>query len=135
MNVPGCKRPRVLLRRVHMDREIKERNMVMQVILYIITFGIYGIYWFYVSTDEMKTIARDDEASPILWTILIFVPIAFLYSFYKYCELFQKISAEHLNMWILFLLWIVFPPAVWFIAQLELNKHSLTQEPSRQLVA
>ena len=26
---------------------IKYRNMVVQVILFIITLGIYGIYWFY----------------------------------------------------------------------------------------
>ena len=118
-----------------MYREIKERNMIMQVVLYIITFGFYGLYWFYVTADEMKSITRDEEASPILWTILLLIPVAFLYSFYKYSESFQKISSEHLNMWILFLLWIVFPPAVWFIAQIELNKHSETQLASRQLVA
>jgi len=116
-----------------MQREIRQRNMIMQVILYIITFGIYGIYWFYVTADEMKTIARDHEASPALWTVLLFLPIIQLYSLYKYCELYQKTSSDHLNMWILFLLWVVVCPAVWFIVQLELNKHAATQYASRQL--
>ena len=31
----------------------KKRNMAMQVLLMIITLGIYGIYWFYVTTSEM----------------------------------------------------------------------------------
>ncbi len=32
-----------------MDRVIKRRNMVLQVILMAVTFGIYGLYWFYVT--------------------------------------------------------------------------------------
>lgn len=28
---------------------IKYRNMFVQVILYLITLGIYGLYWFYVT--------------------------------------------------------------------------------------
>lgn len=118
-----------------MQREIKDRNMIIQVVLYIITFGIYGIYWFFVSADEMKTIARDEDASPALWTVLLILPIVQIYSIYKYCELFQKTSSENLNMWILFILWIVFCPAVWFIVQVELNRHAKTQFASRQLPA
>ena len=48
---------------------IKQRNMVMQVILMIITLGIYGIYWFYVTSKEMVEYKRLD-GSPGLWTVL-----------------------------------------------------------------
>lgn len=116
-----------------MQREIKKRNMIVQVLLFLVTFGIYGIYWFYVTADEMKTIAKDESASPALWTVLLFLPIVQLYSYYKYCELYQRTSSDRLNMWILFLLWLVVCPAVWFIVQLELNKHAETQVASRQL--
>ena len=37
---------------------IKRRNMGMQVILMIITLGIYGIYWFYVTSKEMVEYKR-----------------------------------------------------------------------------
>ena len=32
---------------------IKQRNMAMQVVLMVITLGLYGIYWFYVTTKEI----------------------------------------------------------------------------------
>ena len=48
---------------------IKQRNMGMQVLLMIITLGIYGIYWFYVTSNEMVEYKRLD-GSPGLWTAL-----------------------------------------------------------------
>ena len=32
---------------------IQRRNMLKQALLYIITFSLYGIYWFYVTSTEM----------------------------------------------------------------------------------
>ncbi len=32
---------------------VKRRNMVVQVILMIVTFGIYAIYWFHVTLNEL----------------------------------------------------------------------------------
>ena len=32
---------------------IKRRNMVVQVILLIVTLGIYAIYWFHVTLNEL----------------------------------------------------------------------------------
>ncbi len=65
---------------------VKNRNMLAQIGLFIITFGIYGIYWFYVTADEMKFLARDNSASPALWTVLLFIPFGCFYSIYKYSE-------------------------------------------------
>jgi len=108
---------------------VKNRNMLAQVGLMIITLGIYAIYWFYSTAEELKFLGDDQNASPALWTVLLFIPFGCLYSWYKYSELYQKVSADSLNMWILFLLWIVFSPAVWFIAQTELNKRAA--QPNR----
>lgn len=96
--------------------------MLTQVFLFVITFGIYGVYWFFQTTDEMKAFAHDPDAAPGLWTFLLFVPFANFYAHYKYSELFEEISADAFDKWILFLLWIVFCPAVWFIVQSDLNK-------------
>jgi cytochrome bd-type quinol oxidase subunit 2 len=95
---------------------------MVQVILFIITFGIYGAYWFYQTTVEMKNLDSADEVSPGLWTVLLFIPIVNFYVHYKYSELYEDVADDHLNKWILFILWIVFCPAVWFIVQTELNK-------------
>ncbi len=101
---------------------IKKRNMLAQVGLMIITFGLYSIYWFYQISEEMKIVGKDPQASPGLWTVLLFIPFANFWSYYKFSELYEKISSDHFNMWLLFVLWIVFAPAVWFIVQSEMNK-------------
>jgi hypothetical protein len=105
--------------------------MWAQVFIFIITLGIYSIYWFYVTAVEMKGLARDNNAEPGLWTVLLFVPFANLYSYYKHGELYEKISSEQLNRWILFLLWIVFSPAVWIIVQSELNRKATFNLPGQ----
>ena len=105
-----------------MNPVVKRRDLLVQVFLFIITFGIYGVYWFYQTTVEMANLERDAEVSPGLWTVLLFIPFANFYAHYKYSELFEDVAGDHLNKWILFILWIVFCPAVWFIVQTELNK-------------
>lgn len=107
-----------------MERQIKYRNMFVQVLLMIITFGFYAIYWFYQTACELKAIASDHNAEPGLWTVLLFIPFGCFYSYYKYGELYQTVSTEGLNRWLLFLLWLVFSPAVWIIVQMDLNKRA-----------
>ena len=101
--------------------QIKYRNMIVQVCLMIITFGLYGLYWFYQTGQELKIISRDVDAAPGLWTILLFIPFGVIYSYYKYSELFSKVSSEKLNMWIVFILMWFFSPAIWFLVQRDLN--------------
>lgn len=96
--------------------------MFLQVILMVVTFGIYAIYWFYQTASEMKAIAKDESAQPGLWTALLFIPIVSLWSLYKYGELFEKAGSEKLNRWVTFLLWLVIGPVVWILVQLDLNK-------------
>jgi hypothetical protein len=103
---------------------IKRRNMIAQVFLIIITCGIYAIYWFYQTATELQGIANDQEASPALWTVLLFIPFGAFFSYYKYSELYEKVSTEKFNLWVLFILWLVFSPAVWFIVQMDLNKRA-----------
>jgi cytochrome bd-type quinol oxidase subunit 2 len=105
---------------------IKKRNMLVQILLMIITFGFYSIYWFYQTATELKHKANDLEAAPGLWTVVMFIPFGIFYSHYKYSELFEKTSSEKMNKWLVFVLWIVFSPAVWFIVQTELNRSANT---------
>lgn len=105
---------------------IKKRNMLVQVLLVIVTFGLYTIYWFYQTAQELKSLAHDESASPALWTVLLFVPFGAIFSYYKYGELYEKVSSEHFNRWLLFVLYLVFTPAVWFIVQTDLNGRAKT---------
>jgi hypothetical protein len=100
--------------------------MGMQVLLFIITLGIYSIYWFYVTSREMVEY-KELDGSPGLWTLLLFVPLAFVYSYYKQGEAVEAFTDGRMNTWIIFILWFVFGPAVWFIVQTELNRRATEQ--------
>ncbi len=108
--------------------------MWVQVFLFIITIGIYGIYWFYQTAVELASLADDHNAEPALWTVLLIIPFGAIYSYYKYAQLYEKVSPDKLNRWILFILWIVFSPAVWFIVQTELNKKAVVGQPDSTAV-
>ena len=102
---------------------IKQRNMVMQVLLMIITLGIYGIYWFYVTSKEMIEY-RNLNGSAGLWTVLYILPFVNLYAVYKQGEAVEALTEAKINRWIIFILWLVFSPASWFITQTELNSRA-----------
>jgi hypothetical protein len=107
-----------------MAAQVKKRNMIAQVGLAVITCGLYILYWFYSTCEELKALANDQEASPALLTVLLFIPFGAFYSYYKYGELYEKVTAGQFNRWLLWLIWLVFSPAVWFIVQTELNKRA-----------
>ena len=102
---------------------IKQRSMGMQVLLMIITLGIYGIYWFYVTSKEMVEY-KGLDGSPGLWTLLSLIPLVSLYAEYKQGEAVEALTDGSINRWVIFILWLVFAPAVWFITQTELNKRA-----------
>ena len=62
---------------------IKWHNLLVSVLFYIITLGLYGFYWFYVSSKEMVEYKKL-EGSPGLWTVLLFIPCGALYSYWKH---------------------------------------------------
>lgn len=104
--------------------QIKNRNLFVQIILMVFTFGLYAVYWFYQTAKELKQLSNDADTSPALLTVLLFIPFGGLYSIYKYSEMFEKAKTQNLNRWILFVLWFFFSPAVWFIVQTDLNQKS-----------
>ncbi len=48
--------------------QIKKRNMTMQVVLMIITIGIYALYWFYSTLKELH-IANGKDEGAVMWTL------------------------------------------------------------------
>ena len=47
------------------DIMIKERNIVVAILLSIVTCGIYGIYWFIVMTDDVSKANEDPDFSGV----------------------------------------------------------------------
>lgn len=100
---------------------IKYRNMLMQVLLFIVTLGIYAIYWYYVTSKELHVANGKNEGAG-LWTLLAIIPIANLFADWHYSSEYAQFINDKYPGIAIFILWIVFSPAVWFLAQMDLNK-------------
>ena len=100
---------------------IKRRNMWVQVLLAIVTLGIYTIYWFYVTTEELHRANGNQDGGGCLWTILYVIPIADLFAFWHQGKEYDRFINGKYPGIAIFILWIVFPPVVWFLVQRDLN--------------
>ena len=107
---------------------IKPRNMVVQVILFIVTLSIYGIYWFYVTYRECSVGNGKEENQGCLWTILYIIPIADLFAVWRYSMEYAEFVDEKYPGIAIFILWIVFSPVVWFLVQRDLNRAALSNQ-------
>ena len=96
---------------------IKKRNLKAVLILTLITFGIYGIYWFVKTKEEIKS---QGAQIPTAW--LVIIPIANLYFLYKYSEGFSVFVKKDNSPILWFLLFLVILPVAVFFVQMELNK-------------
>jgi hypothetical protein len=100
---------------------IKHRNMIMQVVLAIVTLGIYTIYWYYVTLEEMQKANGKTEGAGI-WTLLSIIPIANLFAQWHYSFEYAEFNGGKYPGIAIFILWIVFAPVVWFLVQTDLNR-------------
>lgn len=100
---------------------IKRRNMWVQVLLTIITLGIYTIYWFHVTLGEMYRANGTEDKRRWLWTILYIIPIAQIFAYWHQGYQYDKFINGKYPGIAIFILWIVFFPAVWFLVQQDLN--------------
>ena len=76
---------------------MKERNIGTAIILTIITCGIYGIYWFVVLTDDVKTVSNDEKVASGGVALLLTIVTCGIYSIYwayKMGELMAKAQLE-----------------------------------------
>ena len=100
---------------------IKNRNMIMQVVLFIITLGLYAIYWFYSTLKELH-IANGKDPGAAMWTIFLFIPILNWFSYWHYSSEFAAFGNDKFPALVMFLAWIVFAPIVWILVQMDLNR-------------
>ena len=49
---------------------IEERNLALAIVLTLVTCGIYGLYWIYMMTEEMKMASGDESLNGILACLL-----------------------------------------------------------------
>ncbi len=112
---------------------INNRNIALCIVLSIVTCGIYGIYWFVVMTNDVKTAANDTELASgglAFFLTLITCGIYGFYWAYKMGELIKR-AQEKRNLpvndnAIVYLILQIFGLGivVYALVQNELNKMS-----------
>ncbi len=96
---------------------MKNRSPLAVFFLPFITFGIYGIYWFVKTKDEMN--AKGSEI-PTAW--LIIVPIVNYWWMWKYSEGVEKVTKAEMSTVISFILLFLLGSIGMAIIQNEFNK-------------
>lgn len=114
---------------------MKERNIVVSIILTIVTCGIYGIYWFVSLTDEVTAESGESFTSGVLAFILTIITcnIYGIYWAYKMGKLLQQAQIRKGNPSaadnsVLYCLLAVFGFQIvnWALIQNEMNQMSGT---------
>ena len=97
------------------------RNILMIPILFVITFGIYGLYWFYSTSNELIRYNKSDENS-FVWLLFALIPIVNMIAVWKHSQAIKSMSENKVNGVMLFAIWIILPPVAMIWTQAEMNK-------------
>ena len=114
----------------------KIRNPLGVIGLSIITFGIYGIFWYYYANKELAEIGRargstecgdSPGTSVIAVTLGAFVIVPAFVSAYNFCKRLnaaERLTGTQPGMepGLLFVLYVFISPVAAYIAQSNLNK-------------
>ena len=52
---------------------VQERTPLSTILITVVTCGIYGLYWQFKTTDELRTATNDDSINPMLELLLTLV--------------------------------------------------------------
>lgn len=103
---------------------MKKRNIALAVLFSIITFGIYGIYWYCCLTNDSNKI-NPKEATASAGLAVLFNIITFsIYSIYWSYKMAKKLD-ENVLLYVLLSLF-GFDIIVWALAQDHINKIAAT---------
>lgn len=95
---------------------IKKRHPALVIIFSVITLGIYFIYWFVKTKEEIKSLGA---SIPTAW--LMIVPVANIYLAFRYCEGFSNYVRKDNIGPIWFLVAVAVPWLMPVVVQVELN--------------
>ena len=96
---------------------LTQRSPVNVLVLSIVTFGLYGLYWFVQTKSEMNAMGAQ---IPTAW--LIIIPIANIYWEWKFCEGVEQVTSGQMSGAMAFLLLFFLGMIGGAIIQDSLNK-------------
>lgn len=78
---------------------MKYRNPILIILLTMITFGIYGLFWYVLVKNEMNR-----KGAKIPTALLLIIPIINYYWLWKFCEGVDKVTRRKMSGPVAFLL-------------------------------
>jgi len=96
----------------------RHRSLGKMVVFFIITFSFYGLYWMH-QVNKQVAAGTDENFSPLLRTIGLLIPLLNLYFIWKFSMSSEAVVDQ--SGVLMFLLWLVFPPAAWYLTSTGIN--------------
>ncbi len=96
---------------------MQHRDPIMVILLSIITLGIYSLFWYVVTKNEMNT---KGAQIPTAW--LIIIPFVNIWWYWKFCEGVELVTNKGMGVAVAFLLLCLLGTIGEAIIQNELNK-------------
>lgn len=96
------------------ESAFKSQSLGIQVVFFIITFGLYGIYWTY-KTAKILDKGTDQDLTPIL----AIIPLVNIIAIWQISKAGQAVTNQ--NAVPIFLLFIFFPIISWYWVQTGIN--------------
>jgi hypothetical protein len=97
-----------------------KKSLAIQVVLMIVTLGLYTIYWHY-STAKQLNDGTDYNISPALVTIAIFIPFGILYTWWKTGKAAEAVTDQNGAILFLFFFLGITSPLSWYFIQSGMN--------------
>jgi hypothetical protein len=92
------------------------RSAIAVCVLTFLTFGLYGLFWYWKTKTEMN-----QEGAQIPTTLLLLIPIVGIYWQWKFCEGVDVVTRSRMSAPVaLLLLWVAGPVGI-AIIQHQLN--------------
>tara|TARA_Y100000588_G_C13663885_1_gene673273 strand:- start:82 stop:441 length:360 start_codon:yes stop_codon:yes gene_type:complete len=102
---------------------ITYRPVFIPPLLLIVTFGLYGLVWFYKTSDELIRYNKQ-EGNPLAWLIMALIPLLNIFAVFFHAQAVEKFSKrdgrEGIGATLIFLMWL-FPPLALLFIQAEMN--------------
>ena len=76
---------------------IKHRSLIGVTLLTAITFGIYQIYWYFITKTEMNVV--NGKAAKVPFFLWFFVPIINIWWFWRFAKAIEKITKGNVSRW------------------------------------
>lgn len=98
-----------------------EGSLGIQVVLFIVTGSLYGIYWLYTVNSQLAA-GTDAEFSAVTRTILSMIPLLGLYWLWQTCNDAEAVADQSGGLLFVLFLVGVTAPLSWFWIQSGINQ-------------